>query len=995
MRKHDIEAPPVRKLPGDAPVSPSAETEIVSSLQSGDLAWLNELRYANMDDAALQKVLQDRPSLLVETKLNTLAKHLARGEDENGCPIRSVLLVAHAGDGKTHFLKKILSHSLKEHSKDTQTKPAVFWYPEDGVPLTEPGIHIFNDPTPARPEVRQAFLNAAFHKPSSDCIFIASANRGLLRDIILNADTASLEKDAKERLNKDAKEWLNAAYSLAPDTHHVDIHGRLAIPLDRRTLVPGPGDIKRVTEAPCYKLADAILTEAALPLTDEKDRWARRIAIALAMVEASGHHVTFRESMALGASVVAALAKSEQAAWSTLFHEGKGPQTLQRIQPLLRRMDPARVATPQFDLRFKKQSDRDFAVRKDGWDKLVDLFCGIGGELPILPYASAVHFLDLCKQVGAANRAAVNALRTLAKLKESSKPLAELFARTQNELVESSVPFAGNEQDSSDLFRGLSRVAWGASGGALSHDVLPLASPLQPGTSRGANRWRVLRAAIGLEQARFRVKTLDPGEYVECGLVLPELVMDGPAHLPASPPMRLDLEIFDLLSRIGRGHHPPELGNRGPQVAGWLEAVVRTWESAWNTPQSGFVVYQTLINEQTSKRSVPLRPPKPGEQPSGEPLLCTNVESINDFLLELWPITSNEKQNLAITPAACANALLVWSGFAPSKKCPAGNTEAIFDLRDALGNGHLHTLHRRTRYRTIAFPWSNHLIGRGLQSDGSFGDLRKETSTLGACIARALGLDEHWKESICAAYAEDEPELDTHPSSLLVHDWLGVGAAGIQLGDYPRSSAPKGGNALQQVLSALLGRVPFSGTERWWLVGVLSAWALMGEAVRELHERHQRPVWLPAAASGAGQSAYQRTIDGWLLNNKRNANHAIAIGQASGFLSPPSLPRNFQMSLSSCPGIVDLVRLAAWQVCASPAAERTVEGLQRFLLDIGLYTLNGGVEVRERLPEGAISTEAPDSHLFDADLRERLVALSLLDVGSDGANLIRSPWEAR
>ena len=154
---------------------------------------------------------------------------------------------------------------------------------------------------------------------------------------------------------------------------------------------------------------------------------------------------------------------------------------------------------------------------------------------------------------------------------------------------------------------------------------------------------------------------------------------------------------------------------------------------------------------------------------------------------------------------------------------------------------------------------------------------------------------------------------------------------------------------------------------------------------------------MPATNAEPGKTAYKETLKRWLHLNKParetgDADAISAIGQAAGFLTPASPRRRIRLSLSSGPGIVDLLRLAAWQVGNRDAKERTVANLQDVLVELGLFTRTGGVKVQHRLPKGAIHEEAPPGAGFEAALRAQLTAMSLLDTASDGASMIRSPW---
>ncbi len=69
----------------------------------GEFSWLVALRTPNADVARFNAVL-DLRNLRVATKLDALADAWLAAD---GGP-RSVLLIAHAGDGKTEFLRRLI-----------------------------------------------------------------------------------------------------------------------------------------------------------------------------------------------------------------------------------------------------------------------------------------------------------------------------------------------------------------------------------------------------------------------------------------------------------------------------------------------------------------------------------------------------------------------------------------------------------------------------------------------------------------------------------------------------------------------------------------------------------------------------------------------------------------------------------------------------------------------------------------------------------------------
>ncbi len=990
--------------------------------------WLEILRIANRDDSEFGRVMRDK-DLRVSTKLD---EGLTDGDgrlirEHQGRPVRAVVLIAHAGDGKSHFFKELMAHA------DEGAEPVIPFDPESQSNLEQPGLHVLNDPSLTGSRAVARFLAAAFApgKKQDGVRFLAGINRGKLRDLL----PLVREEDS------DAANWLSRALRFEEHTHWPDTHGRLAVPLDRRLLVPGPRkDRQSLRQAPVRELAHRLFAALHRDLDEEggapewaPDEWADRIAVVLALLEAGGHHVTFREALSLSAVVGEGLVESEADALEALF---QGEMTfrgndavpaLRSVLNLLRRLDPARVAVPKVDAEFTDLPTRDAAVRGIALDKLVALFVGAtdgsdSGGVP-LPYAHGVEFLRLCTTLGGVAESVTrikHELQTLARQSElgDASPDSSVQRVLDSRLDKLEDDVKVREVPTS-FFRGLARFAWGSRAVQNGEQVVPLTSSVQPGTGDGIDRWRVLRGAISRDTAYLDTDMRNYGPFVERGLSLPRFVLDGPENLAQSPSLNLDLELFEGLSRIGEETGPRSLGTRDDQLHSWLDTVVARWEDVLMEPRKGLVVFETLLGSR-QEDPVPLRPPIQGPDPVvvSEDFLSDRSSiptGILDALKLAWPESSrSSSETVAITPSTCASALLQWAGFEPE----AGQEESTVHpaLREAAGAGSVRNLRQRTNFLSPAFPWSICTLGLAIRTSGGI-DYPSDFALgpeLGQACATALGLnseqEQSWKGALRRAWALDEDVFDRHPSSLLCHQWIGAGLDGAQLAHYRSRGAPPDANKSAigtRVLARLLAEpkeLPFSPVERWWLIGTWAAWWLMLEGLREFHGLGERyvPVLVPKVGDD-GASAYSRIHHCWFGLEKRHGakpedSHAAealaALGQAAGFLSPSTARTRFDLTLAG--GLSDIIRLLAWlgHLEEDEPTDRTIGLVQRYLLESGIFVREGGIDIRSRLPQGTIASSSPTSVSFERAFTRKIESLGLLDASSDGATLVRSPWEA-
>ncbi|GEM_PF-6350066 len=978
-----------------------------------DLDWLEDLKTGNRDDSELEATLREK-SLQVNTKLDGLlgadedeASSLVRGNE--GEPVRSLLLLAHAGDGKSHFFGQL------EAAATRCDREVIRFDPEKENQLGQRGLHLLNDPSLTAEDEVVRFLEEAFCECSREnggssaeqqrASYVIGVNRGKFRELVPKVEGQA------------ARQWLENALQFEDEAHFVDEEGRLAVPLDRRVLVSGPANSQdEFRQAPVWKLASRVFNALNSEIRKSGDvdsvsaqEWADRVSVVLSLVEACGHHVTFREGMALAGAVAEALIDGDSQALSVLFQDGDPVPALSNIVQYLRRMDPARVAVPWEDGEFQIASKRDEVIRRRAIKELVDLFVGRSETVDRpLPFRSGGDFLQLCRDLGETAQSIVEIKRGLKDLPGETVP------DSAHSAIKASV---GKLEEGAEmenvpdwLFRGLAQFAWGAQRVPGSDEVIPLTSPIQPGTRGGVDGWRVLRSAVSRDQARFQPTTTDFGPYVERGLILPRLKLKGPSGLSDSPTLVLDLELFENLTRIGEGTGAnASLGSREGQVNTWLDGTVAEWKERLMEPLDGLVTFETILGEDTND-PVTLRPPTEGPSNVIRDRNRDDDVSVLGTLKSLWPESGSgiTDATIAATPAACASALLQWAGMEPQldEVEEKGRHGA---LREAIGAGSVRVLRQRTNFVAPAFPWSVCTLNVGVKHAGGKDHLTTfdHGPELGAACANALGLTGNrrmrgdFRSLLRATWAHDEEAFDTHPSSLLAHQWMGAGLKGNQLEECRgRGSEPETPHRANKVLAKLLSQnVPFSAAERWWLVGTWASWWLMLTGLRELHDMRGEgsPVMVPKVG-GEGQKYYSAIHERWFGLNESVDSHGEealqAVGLASGFLTPPTAYTSFDLTMDG--GVDDLIRILAWYHCAHDSdakTEQTVERLQELSLESGLFAQKAGEDIRDRLPRNTLRMAAPVAIEFDEIFRRKLETLGLLNAGSDGASLIRSPWE--
>lgn len=993
-----------------------------------DEHWLTELKTANADTLEEFFERDDLPDVEVETQLNRLRGDdggLARTLSEK--PLRSVLFIAHAGDGKSHFFQRVEAGSPESETVfryDERLKDLTDAHSGSFSPEFEPGLHIFNDPSKASLELAKAFFERAFDEKDlrehPDVRFLAGINRGKLRDLLRLFD-----KDS------DAASWLRKALRFHDDAHRGGDHGRLAVPLDKRVLVPAPGD-----ELGGGSLAGRLARNILSAVADEtagtshefdQDTWIKRIEVSLALVEACGHHVTFREATVLTAAVGEKLYQGHRGeALSTLFQFRQQLEPLSDAAKFLRRIDPARSATPAADLAGDSSTGKDLPardthIRSRGVDALVALFESTdnANTSAFLPYRFSVEFLDRCQKLGTKVEDILDLKARLRRLRGDDGPsnpdhfsgrLRKFEDEIREEGVRVGVPDA--------FFNGLAQFAWGPR--AESDDaIVPLTSPLQAGGRRDNEGWRVMRGAIGNRRAFLKAETHDYGPFIERGFELPSLVFDGPEQLGESPGLPLDLELFERISRMSEPHSDSRaLGRRKSQVLTWLDSVVSDWEQSLMKSVEGLVVFETLLGD-SGEAPVALQPSKRGPESAGFDKNRTRnpgVISVHEALTEFWPPpgSTGNQDTIAITPAACASALLEWAGFTPRRKngeLPGDTEQSHPALRQAAGADTVKRLRTRTNLISPAFPWSDCMLGLGF--NGSSTTTYDNGPRLGAACARALGLHRNgdyreWAALLRGTWAGDEAVFDTHPASRFCHQWLGLPLKGLQLERWDDTHARPAANDLSaRVLSDLLmaERPAFSPPERWWLIGTWAAWWLMLAGLDELHELDGQPIAStperpPVLVPKQGNSYGSFKKDCFLTDRDRHDGErdaVLAVGQASGFLRPQGKLTTFDLDLDG--PVEDLIRLVAWswlQHEESGTSQKTpnIEALQSALKDAGLFTLSNGNmgDIRAHLPEGVLNTR-PGSTTLNKAFELKLESLGMKLSDSDGEELFRSPWQ--
>lgn len=909
----------------------------------GNWTWLSVLRTPNADVERLNTLL-DTCKLRIPTRLDALGVWWLN--DVKG--IRSVLLVAHAGDGKTEFLRDLTRRasqsgvSLRTFDREA-SDPS--WSSKDA--------WILNDPSQLPTARVIEFLSRAFStEGGSSARFVAGINRGLLRAVVqLDTNDARNAQDWSV-----ARAWLRRALSLDATTVIADAAGRIAAPLDRRVLVPGPGDssscaadVTRAVLAKVHKQSGA---------TWNASEWADHVARVLSLAEASGHHVTFREVLALSAAVGEALSQNDPPQARRVLFMERGVASSPSLKPLgmvLRRLDPAKVPNLEVDVTEWDAADRDSNVRKRALENLAAAFAG-SEPAQGLPYRTAGLFLSVCRHV-------------------TSNATAD---------VESALK---------SVFRGLARIAWGARDGNADLDVLPLTSPVHPGTTPGGTR--VLRGALSVDSARFVADSTDHGEFIERGLTLPALVILR-ADSQDPPPLRLDLELFDMLARVGQDRHATAawLGARVAQVNAWFDALVAHWEDALVVPsRAGLVAFQTFLGDAPPLALKPSRAGAP--QQYDRALTPATADGV---------LVQARANNIVLTPSACASALLRWAGFVASPVAFDGALTSV--EREALGAASIPRLMRRSDLKSPAFPWSSHTLGLAVDRHDKVLAKGSEWETfslrLGAACAAALGFYDGdplaWRGALRAAWSDDEDRFDTHPSARLIHQRLGAGVDGHQLDQVDGVPPPTVADVRRGVVADLLSiehPPPFSRPSRWWLLGTWASWWLMLDGLRVVHKRKEVPVLLPWVDDRRGADEYERVRAAWFApGTKPPELEAVQmLAQGAGWCSPASAISRFDLHLDG--PMLDLIKLVAWNVHRAGDGrpdQRTLTRLQDALLDAGLYARPPGRAITDRVPAGALAFSSPESMAFDVALRTTLHRLAMLDTASDGITLFNMPW---
>jgi hypothetical protein len=698
------------------------------------------------------------------------------------------------------------------------------------------------------------------------------------------------------------------------------------------------------------KVFDGVKTDHPAAAWDPAG-WANHVARVLALVEASGHHVTFREVLALAAAVGIELRDNdvearERRAFGSLFGApGSRSATVPSLTALRRtlvRLDPARAAHPELDAGFSQGDRRDGAVR-ERWARALT---GPPGAHP------TAAFLGLC--------------------------------------VDGNAPAKGT------VCAALSALGSGRFNGKAEPGLLPLTSSVHPGTVRGGTQ--ALRGVIDLTRAVVEPASEGVGAYIEPGLRCPALVVAPPgADRRKAPRLRLDLELYEMMGRAasGAGVDREALGPRVAQVDAWFDALSASWDGVLqHRPVEGMVTFQTLLGE-AGQAPIALRPSARGKSVA----VASAPEVGAPPLSALQALELAHLSKVLVTPAACASALLRWAGFSPE---PHAKVRAASPVeRDAGGAPRVARVGKRSDLKSPMFPWSTHTLALALKPDGTVDtkDWDALASVLGAALARSLGLDDakvDGRGALRAAWKADEVHFDLNLSGRLVHQWLGQGIDGLQLEQVEGGPLERDGLTLRPrvVCDLLAGDVPFPHTHRWWLLGTWAAWALLLDAMGEARGV-PKPLVLPRAPEsdvGAGLRAYERVRDGW-WKGEESRESVVWAGQAAGFLQPTQAHKHVELLMEG--PLLDVVQLVARKVdrdVEGRPERRTVRALEQGLLDAGLYLQPPGETVRGRLPKGSLEQDAPASAAFGGLLRSTLQRLGMLDAASDGATLFRAPW---
>ncbi|MBK6534813.1 MAG: hypothetical protein IPF99_36330 [Deltaproteobacteria bacterium] len=685
--------------------------------------------------------------------------------------------------------------------------------------------------------------------------------------------------------------------------------------------------------SPAGRLARKIFVEVARELAVsigwDAEAWGTDVARVLALAEACGHHVTFREILSLAAAVGLALrdnpseerpAKALAALFCAKDSRSASVPSLAALRRVLQRIDPARAAHPTIDVLHREGAARDRAVREQ-WLR------GLSRE----EHCEA-RFLRLCEG---------------AKGKDAEQ--AERAVRVA-----------------------LARLDWkGDPRMSESDPLLPLTTAVHPGTTR--DEALALRGVLDLASARIESDHGSQGEFIGDGLRTPALVVDVPKGRVA-PRLALDLEMLQMLRRAAEGTRLDRaaLGPRVAQVDAWLDALAAAWEDALGQQTTqGLVTFQSFLG---GGEPIALRPSKGGQAAKWHgDAAATGYPSVEAALGDL------RDKKVLLSPGACASALLRWAGLIPQNP---GAPRAATSLEQEASGAPPATVQRSSDgLMRPLFPWSTATLGLAMAKSGGV-DQKVWASVsprLGATLAQTLGLTDptvDWRGALRAAWRDDERDFDRHPSGRLVHRWLDHGIDGLQLGSVPGSRFPRplpvAPVRLRGVHDLLAEEVPFPRSQRWWLLGTWAAWALLLDALRDVHKCPD-PVMFPSV-QGDGAPAYQRVRDAWWKGDKRIDPLRWA-GQASGFLQPPRATKHIDMPLDG--PLLDVLLVVAHTVDRDGDGRpehRTVQALEQALLKAGLYLQPPGEKVQDRVPAGALVWEAPPSVEFGRLLGRRYSA---------------------
>ena len=153
-----------------------------------------------------------------------------------------------------------------------------------------------------------------------------------------------------------------------------------------------------------------------------------------------------------------------------------------------------------------------------------------------------------------------------------------------------------------------------------------------------------------------------------------------------------------------------------------------------------------------------------------------------------------------------------------------------------------------------------------------------------------------------------------------------------------------------------------------------------------LFPRLNQPVGLERVWNDDLRTHWLNLSNHILKDKKLVPSGIMALGAASGFLSPVNSKSNFSLEIDR--SLIDILRLVIWS--HATYCRVTLGKLQGWLQDIGIYqqALQADGMVSHRYP----NIDFPSPIHYQLQLKDLLKSLQLVNTLSDGENHINNPW---